>query len=100
MASISKLSSGCEKKFVVQGVKTIISLNETDGKEINWIQAVIHLERQPIESTILKIKLNILAIQMARTISQIKFKLWKKFVVQDAIPILSQNEIDRKEGRL
>ena len=58
------------KKFVVQGVKTIISLNETDGKEINQRQAVTYWERQPIKLTILKIKLNILAIQMA-TISRL-----------------------------
>jgi hypothetical protein len=42
MATISKLSSSCEKKFVVQGAIPILSLNETDGKEINRRQAVIH----------------------------------------------------------
>jgi hypothetical protein len=33
MASISKLSSGCEKKFVVQDAIPILSLNEIDRKE-------------------------------------------------------------------
>ncbi len=94
MATISKISSGCEKKFVVQGAIWILPLNETDGKEIHWRQAVTYWERQPIKSTILKIKLNILAIQMA-TISKIKLRLWKKFVVQGAIPIISLNERKR-----
>ena len=81
----------------MQGAIPIPHCNETYRKEINWRQAIIHWERQPIESTILKIKLNILAIQMARTISQIKFKLWKKFAVQGVKTILSLNETDRKE---
>jgi hypothetical protein len=35
MATISYINLMLRKKFVVQGVKTILSLNETDGKEIN-----------------------------------------------------------------